>query len=136
MRFAWGQLRLAQVSGVGALTRSPASCDWLGHRYEWKPLVNRKGALAIDVERIDTPLPDDVLCGDFGREDFLRAWTRLETVAKLMNQPILVALRRWPLSVPVMDRDELIEVEGVRLQMRSGLWPARNLVFTCGHRLD
>jgi hypothetical protein len=63
-------------------------------------------------------------------------WTRLETVAKLMNQPILCALRRWPLSVPAMDCDELVEVEGVLLRMRSGFWPGQNLIFTCGQRLD
>lgn len=136
MRFAWGQLRLAQAREVGAPVRLPASFDWLGNRYEWQPLVDCKGAFAIDVERIDTPPPDVALLGDLGRDEFLRAWTRLETTAKLMNQPILSALRRWSLSVPAIDRDEVVKVEGVHLRMRSGFWPEQNLIFTCGQRLD
>jgi hypothetical protein len=132
MRFAWGTL----LESSAKAARQPASYDWKGTRYLWKPSTQTSHPGAFDVERMDTPASDLALVASLSHPDFLKAWTRLEVLAKLSGEPVLARLRRDALIVPPLDASYLhTESSGATYQLHSGVWAERQLVFTCGFRV-
>lgn len=69
------------------------------------------GLEAFDVELTSTP-PPAVASRYDGDEDFHRAWTRLEVVAKLTDTPVLTLLGRGLLGEPAP--------EGVQVEYPHG----------------
>lgn len=132
MRFSWGTLL---ESAEGAVHR-PASYDWNGARYVWDPKMAPRGHAALDVERLDTPPSDLSLAPSLSHRDFLHAWTRLEVLAKLADEPILARLRRDALVIPPLNTGyRHTDSAGATFLLHSGVWTERQLVFTCGYRV-
>lgn len=67
-------------------------------RWCWRPEA-LPGPGAIDVELPTTP-PPPLAARLQGDEDFWRAWTRLEVVAKLTDTPVLTLVGRGQLGLP------------------------------------
>lgn len=129
MHFAWGNL----VECGDRTSPHPASYDWKNTRFVWRPAHVAGTRFAFDVERLDTPAPQLELPCEL--PDFLRAWTRLEVLAKLTDEPVLALARREALSVPPLGASYLCSsLNGARYQLHTGLWPERQLLFTCGYR--
>jgi hypothetical protein len=132
MRFAWGTL----LESANDDARRPASYDWEGTRYVWEPATESGSHAAFDVERLDTPPPELALSASLSHRDFLTAWTRLEVLAKLANEPILTRLRHDALVVPPLHATyRHTESSGATYQLHSGFWAERQIVFTCGYRV-
>ena len=116
---------------------APASYDSRGVRYEWRPNAGFGERLALDVEALDTPLPEEGLFGCESSGDFFRAWTRLEVIAKLVGEPILLTLKRLPMRIPLPGTTEMIRLSNSQLELHYVDWPEHQLVFACGvHRTD
>jgi hypothetical protein len=136
MRFPWGRLAVDRRPAASQASYFPAAHDWRGTRYLWIPRPEIGTTRALDVEHLDTPTPSAVLLERRALPEFLRAWTRLEVLAKLLDEPVLACLRRLPLTVPSLDQEEHYHHDGRRFALRSGVWSSRKLVYTCGFRWD
>lgn len=96
-----------------------------GRRVCWRPAT--PGRHSVDAEIADQPIPEALRgaqgtgrlspskplrqaqgAGPRGTQDFWRAWTRAEALAKLTDTPIALWLRRHGLDAPTPD--------GVRLE--------------------
>lgn len=132
MRFTWGTL----LESADDTAHRPASYDWVGTRYVWDPAVASSSSAALDVERLDTPLVDLAASSSLSHHDFLRAWTRLEVLAKLAEEPILARFRREALVVLEFDVTyRHTEPSGATYVLYSNVWDERQTVFTCGYRV-
>lgn len=130
MRFAWGQL----TESDARTAPHPASYDWKNTRFIWQPAHIAGTRFAFDVERLDTPPPDLSLPCEL--PDFLRAWTRLEVLAKLTDEPVLALARREALTVPPCGEPYVCrDAAGETYRLRTGIWTERHLIFTCGYRV-
>ena len=69
----------------------PASHDGTGHRFVLVPPDASAYSYAIDVERRDLPVPE-ALAQALG-PDAIRAWGRIEVIAKLLHKPAHLVLR-------------------------------------------
>lgn len=109
----------------------PASYDWKGTRFIWRPSMETRAHFAFDLERLDTPEPESSFCPALSPTDSLRAWTRMEVLAKLAHEPVLTRLRWESLIVPPIEEPYRSGV----CHLHTGFWADRQAVFTCGYRL-
>jgi hypothetical protein len=135
--FAWGSLSKGNRHVKSSPPRQlPASYDWRGSRFAWEPECSAGADLALDVERLDTPLPADIMAQGLPVESFLRAWTRIEAIAKLRHEPVLACYLSESLVVPELGTPYVIRSSsGPPLHLLTGVWLEMQLVFTCGKRL-
>ncbi|WP_435257305.1 hypothetical protein ACSBLW_14450 [Thioclava sp. FR2] len=87
----------------------PASHDGAGNRFVLFPPAIDGFDYALDVERRDAPLPEflTALIGPLG----LKAWGEIEVVAKLLNVPAHLVLRRYLAEgLPAILERESIEI--------------------------
>ncbi len=130
MKFDWGLLFCDYRPVKRTAQRLPASHDWRGTRYEWEPTFV-EGQAALDVERLDTPLPA-IVPGELVGNEFWAAWTRAEALCKLFNVPILHWIRTQPLAVPAFQAATLAMPDThPNCRTYTGFWAEKNLMFTC-----
>ena len=85
-----------------------------GRRWCWRPARPEPGVrYAVDVELTANP-PAALARRLPSGEDFWRAWTRLEVVAKLLDTPVLTLLGRGELGAPAQAgiSVEYVELDG------------------------
>lgn len=131
MRFCLGHLFHSSAISRKNIDCLPRSYDWQGNAIAWQPsFVSEK--YALDIERLDTPLPDTLVPSCMEPVGFLAAWTRAEAIAKLCGIPIIIYIKKQPLVKPVME--EIVnnsEYAHAPCVTYSGLWPEKQIVFTC-----
>lgn len=129
-RVPWGTLARDPKSRVHGV---PASYDWKGVRYEWHAPFDRRGRLALDVERLDTPRPEGLVPPEWTTIEFLATWTRAEVMAKLLEMPVPVWLRANPLAKTALNRlSQVTAPTGSHCRVFTDVDRSAGIAFSCG----
>lgn len=101
-----------------AVLSGPASHDGSGRRFVFRPARPDGHRYALDVERRDLPPPEQ-LAALLG-EDAMAAWGEIEVMAKLLDIPAHLLLRR----VLAGERDGLVRSHRIEFRRADtpGLW--------------
>lgn len=114
----------------------PASYDWTGIRYEWRVPSAIGGPLALDVERLDTPRPENLVPPGWNTADFLAAWTRAEVLAKLLDTPVALWIKANPFRWAGSDRwFETVPTAVGPCRVFTGIDRPAAIVLSCGWRV-
>lgn len=131
---------LGEIISVTAVERAhvggshPKSTDWKGTRHFWHHRPSGECRHALDVERIDTPIPRPLRPERMSRLAFFTAWTIAEVHAKLLDIPITLWLRSFPLFTLPRGRVVSVRAGQEALSIFTDFFPNGSAVFSCGLR--